>query len=92
MDPDANALDVANAILDSGWIPAVPGGSTWSIRLGDCPDADVAVFGYHANDRFGQQTRGGKATLRSMGMTRIDLRYHGQDRPDDVMKTLEARP
>lgn len=88
IDPDADALTVANTILASGYLPEMTGGSTWSISLGDAPDADMAVFGHHAGTTFAYRVDGGMATLRSAGVARIKVRYHGQDRPDHVIGEL----
>lgn len=88
IDPDADALAVANAILRSGYLPSVAGGSTWSISLGHAADTDAAVFGHHLGMSFSHRVDGGSATLRSSGMTRVDLRYHRQDRPSDVIGGL----
>lgn len=96
IDPDADALAVADAILRAGYLPSVAGGSTWSLGLGDTPDADAAVFGHSPGHSFSHRVNEGSATLRSMGVTRLELRYHRQDRPDDVigglaMARIEAR-
>lgn len=88
IDPDADALAVANAILRAGYLPSVAGGSTWSVSLDDTADADAAVFGHHLGMSFSHRVDGGSATLRSVGVTRIDLRYHRQDRPSDVIGGL----
>lgn len=88
IDPASDALAVAEAILHAGYLPAVAGGSTWSVRLGDAADADAAVFGHHRGGSFSYRVDGGIATLRSAGITRLDLRYHQQDRPDGVIGAI----
>ena len=90
IDPAADALAVARAILDSGYLPGVAGGSTWSVALDGTADGDTAVFGQRHGRRFAHRVPGGIAVPLSDGIVRLDLRYHCQAAPVDVIAAVDA--
>ena len=83
VDPDANAADVARAILDARYL-AWTSTATWSLAL----QGERVVFGWGPLRRFVRSVRPEPLTVRARAIHRVDVSYHAQNDPAVIIEQL----
>ncbi|MBP2299725.1 hypothetical protein [Azospirillum picis] len=83
---DASPLDVATAILRSGYLAYVGGDATWSVRIG----AVEIVFGTRQGLAFAWPAREPAIPARDI-VGPLFLAYHRQSDPGELLRKLRDR-